>query len=306
MSDGPNQYYAGVFGHWFCVDSETCLGGLRDLYAEIWAFGDDCLWLNASIGAGWDAGTSFALIEAVETIGTWSYCFNHIEIYTCGTTGPTEVHENVNNCPQCPQCEPIICDPGYSFSFVTCQCEPGPSPIVIDILGNGFNLTDTTGGVTFDIDSNGQFDRLSWTAIGSDDAWLALDRNGNGTIDHGMELFGNYTPQPSSSGKNGFLALAVFDSLDKGGNNNGKIDSSDAVFTYLRLWQDINHNGISEPNELSSLTSKGIYAIDLKFKESKRIDQYGNKFKYRAKVFDSNGAQVGRWAWDVFLVKLVE
>jgi hypothetical protein len=70
----------------------------------------------------------------------------------------------------------------------------------------------------------------------------------------------------------------------------------------LRLWQDRNHNGISEAAKLFTLSTVGLKAIELDYKEAKKQDEYGNSFRYRAKVRAEKGEQINRWAWDVFLL----
>lgn len=213
-------------------------------------------------------------------------------------------------CIPIPQPAPTPCAPEFDGGTLdSCECYPNDpncvSPILIDISGNGFRLTDADAGINFDMRANGSPLRIAWTTPNSDDAWLALDRNGNGTIDNGQELFGNFTPQPvpmTGQERNGFLALAEYDKSNNGGNGDGVISPTDTVFTSLRLWQDFNHNGFSEASELRTLQALGLKRLELDYKLSKATDEFGNRFRYRAKVQDEQGAKVSRWAWDVFLV----
>ncbi len=239
---------------------------------------------------------------------TWEYCFTSTGSRCYGDFGTTNYRPLV-----CGQ-EYTTCNPTNNqlgecqtamgmWDYIICDCDYPDTPIVLDVSGDGFTLTDAGGGVVFDLDASGSPERLSWTAANSDDAWLAFDRNGNGKIDNGHELFGNFTPQPASSAPNGFLALAEYDRPQNGGTGDGRIDNRNAIFAALRLWQDANHNGISEPSELHSLPSLDVTAIHLDYKESRRMDGNGNLFKYRAKLDDAKGAKAGRWAWDVLLRK---
>ena len=185
-----------------------------------------------------------------------------------------------------------------------CTDDADNTPVLIDVSGDGFALTNPTNGVSFDLNNDGVAELLSWTSTVSDDAFLVLDRNGNKTIDDGSELFGNLSPQPTPPAgqeRNGFLALAEYDKSSNGGNEDGLISSGDAIFASLRLWQDRNHNGISEVAELVSLQSVRLKAIDLDYKLSKKTDEYGNQFLYRAKVDGEHDSRVSGWAWDVIL-----
>jgi hypothetical protein len=187
----------------------------------------------------------------------------------------------------------------------TCSPYCPTSPIVIDPFGEGFHLTDMAGGVHFRVTSSSPVRQTSWTDPNWRNGWLALDRNGDGKIDDFSELFGNLTPQPPSGDPNGYLALAIFDKPENGGNGNGVIDPGDSVYGHLRLWIDANHNGISEPDELHTLQEVGIFRIGLKYALSGYVDNYGNRFRYKGPVWDEVGHR-HNMCYDVFLQVAVE
>ena len=201
----------------------------------------------------------------------------------------------------CTDCIPPQCNGESFWNAGLCSCTADTSPIIIDTDGSGFHLTSAANGVQFDFYGDGNPIQVAWTAAGSTNGWLALDRNGNGVIDSAKELFGNITDQPPSSNPNGFLALAVFDLPENGGNGDGIIDSQDAVWPKLLVWIDSNHDGISQPAELHPLDAVGIHSISLKYTESLRVDAYGNEFRYRGTLNPVKPDTVNRVIYDVIL-----
>ncbi len=168
---------------------------------------------------------------------------------------------------------------------------PGSTPIVVDIDRGGFRFTNLENGVYFDIDADGQLDWISWTDESSDDAFLVLDRNSNGQIDNGAELFGNITDQPPSDDLNGYAALAVFDEPENGGDGDRLISVEDQVYTELLLWVDSNHNALSEPEELHGLDELGISMLDLEYTESNRTDRHGNWLRLKSFAYPETGGR---------------
>lgn len=194
---------------------------------------------------------------------------------------------------------------GLTCNYSTCGCN-NSSPIVIDTTGRGFHLTSVENGVVFDIQGDGHPVKISWTAASGGDALLALDRDSDGIIGSGKELFGNVTQQPASEQPNGFLALAEFDKPENGGNGDGIIDKRDAIFARLLLWIDENHDGISQPNELHSLPLLGVFSLGLRYHDNEHFfDEYGNWFHYQAAVNPrptDGQSRDGRRAYDVYFM----
>ncbi len=198
-------------------------------------------------------------------------------------------------------------DPTSGTYYEELPCFPGIdawcSPIVINFENGGYRLTGKDSPVRFDIRGDGHPLLMGWTAAGANEAFLWLDRNHDHTVTSGAQLFGNFTPLRNGQfAKNGFEALAEFDD-----NHDGVIDNRDAVWPQLLLWRDLNHDGISQPDEITSLESSGVTAIDLHYHWNGRRDTWGNAFRYESlfSIKDEQGHSVhNRSVYDIFFVSV--
>lgn len=151
-------------------------------------------------------------------------------------------------------------------------------PLALDLNGDGkIGISPASnGGAYFDHNGDGVSHKSSW--INKEDGILAYDRNGNGKIDDGSELFGNFTQIKDKDGnqrlaKHGYEALANLDS-----NNDGVIDINDKDFNKLRIWQDINKDGVSQTNELKTLDELNIKSLNLNYNEVNQ--DYGKQINF--------------------------
>jgi Ca2+-binding RTX toxin-like protein/pimeloyl-ACP methyl ester carboxylesterase len=144
------------------------------------------------------------------------------------------------------------------------------SPIILDLDGDGIETIGYKEGAYFDHDGNGFAEETGWAS--SDDGILALDRNGDGLINNGKELFGDNTFLINGQkASNGFAALAEFDD-----NNDGKIDINDAVWSQLKVWRDFDGDGYSLPGELYPLGELGIKSLNTEYTDASNPDGKGN------------------------------
>lgn len=176
------------------------------------------------------------------------------------------------------------------------------SPILINLGNSTYRLSGSSDPVTFDIDGDGHPDRIGWSAAGAAEAFLALDRNGNGSIDDGTELFGNHTPLAAGGvAPNGFEALAQYDS-----NRDHRVDPDDPVWSSLLLWTDSNHDGVSQKSELLAVQASDVQAIAVDYRWTGRRDESGNTFRYKSTVWMTGaaGQPVPRPVYDIFFVSV--
>ena len=194
------------------------------------------------------------------------------------------------------------CEPGHTTNCLgdqqpdECGCCVDYSPIIFDIGGRPIQMSSASNGLPFQLNEMGSVRRVAWP-LEPTNAWLALDRNNDGIINDGSELFGNTTRLLSGQiAANGYVALAEFDQ-----NADGVIDRRDPIFASLRAWVDVNRDGLSQAIELRPLDAVGVEALSVLPHESRRVDDHGNQFRYRALIRFRSQPRL-RFSWDVYPV----
>jgi Ca2+-binding RTX toxin-like protein len=160
-------------------------------------------------------------------------------------------------------------------------------PLILDLGGNGIKIVPLSAGILFDTNNDGIKTNTAW--VNAEDALLVWDRNNNGQIDSGKELFGDETIL--SNGKkaaHGFMALKDLD------NGDNVFNANDTLYPNLRIWKDLNQDGISQANELKTLVESGIQSIDLSSEETSV--SYGDALLTQSGYFsrtDGSSGQIG-------------
>ena len=187
---------------------------------------------------------------------------------------------------------------GGNDEFENEECDttcPPNTPIVINVADGAYRFSSARNGVFFDIDADGDLERVAWPSDVDEVGFLFLDRNGNGIPDSGSELFGDHTPlMNGQTAEQGFEALAELDS-----NRDSVISQLDAIWARLALWRDFDRNGTGGSGEISPLSSLSIQALHLDPKRIGRRDRHGNAFRLQAHLTLDSGA--ARPYYDVYL-----
>lgn len=161
--------------------------------------------------------------------------------------------------------------------------EEAPSPLAIDLDGDGVETVGTSSNVFFDHDGNGFAENTGW--IGKDDGILVRDINNNGQIDNGAELFGNNSVlSTGQKAANGFEALKDLDA-----NNDGVFDNQDAAWNEVKVWKDANQNGVVDDGELITLAQAGVSGINLSYNQQSTTDANGNTHAQVGTVIKADG-----------------
>jgi Ca2+-binding RTX toxin-like protein len=153
------------------------------------------------------------------------------------------------------------------------QASTIPSPIILDLDGDGVETIAVSASAHFDHASDGFAEQTGW--VGKNDGLLVRDLNGNGTIDNGTELLGSEALLGNGQkAANGFEVLRELDQ-----NNDGKVDAADAAFANLKIWKDVNGDGQTDAGELLSLADAGVQSINVGYTNSTLVDANSNQHK---------------------------
>ena len=164
------------------------------------------------------------------------------------------------------------------------QSRTSVTPLVLDLDGNGVSMVSHADGVDFDFYGDGETVRLGWTE--GNDGLLVWDRNGDGRINNGTELFGEaMVKQDGTLARDGFDALSDIDS-----NLDGVFDGQDTLFDQVQVWVDANRDGVTDAGELHSLAQLGIASLDLNAEASDRVEN-GNLYGLVSRFTRTDGSQ---------------
>ena len=166
---------------------------------------------------------------------------------------------------------------GLSQTTDVGSCDKQYSPIVLDLTGQGIQLSGPEDGTQFDLNNDGNKVYTGWVK-GANNAFLVQDLSGNGRIDNGGELFGSATLLANGKrAANGFEALKDLDS-----NRDGLLNNRDSKWKNLSLWFDRNYDAYTQYSELENLNRYQIQSINLNYIELLEMDEFGNQTRERS------------------------
>ncbi|WP_234385165.1 calcium-binding protein, partial [Paracidovorax avenae] len=169
---------------------------------------------------------------------------------------------------------------------------PPRDPLVLDLDGDGIEAIgiDPARPILFDHDGDGTRNATGW--IKGDDGIVVLDRNGNGLIDSGRELFGDQTLREGAQAGQGMFYANGYEALaGQDGNGDGVIDAADTAYGQLRIWKDVNQDGISQAGELHTLSDLGIARLNVKGQRSSIDLGHGNTQPWSGSFTRMDGSQ---------------
>ncbi|MGD9499036.1 MAG: hypothetical protein AB7V33_00910 [Halothiobacillus sp.] len=229
---------SGAQSYW-----EQTLGSAGNPFAEI----SNAAWMIEFM----DLASSLAPFDKKQEINAWRGNFENLDaISGIATTGVADLYDfsrgwfadfleamgGISG----------ILDSAHDFWFGSRSWVQRRDPLTLDLDGDGLETVGIDSGRLVYFDHNGDGVKTATGWVGSDDGFLVLDRNGNGTIDSGAELFGDSTVlADGSTAADGFAALAEQDT-----NGDGVVDANDTGWGDLRVWRDLNQNGISEAGRM--------------------------------------------------------